>query len=111
MIELGQLERRHADFAKRNVRVVVVSLESQEDAAKTQAQFLHLTAVADADHHLIDAVGVLHPHVSPEGGDAAAPTTILIDRHSVVQWLFRPDRVITRLSPDEVLEAVDRHLP
>jgi peroxiredoxin len=87
-----------------------VSLEGREDAAKTQAQFPHLTAVADKDHHLIDAAGVLHPHANPEGGDAAAPTTILIDRGGVVRWLFRPDRVVTRLSPNELLEAVDRHL-
>jgi alkyl hydroperoxide reductase subunit AhpC len=111
MVELGQLERRHEDFTRRNVLVLVVSLEGEDDAAKTQAQFQHLKVVADADHRLIDAAGVLHLGANPHGGDAAAPTTILIDRHGVVQWLFRPDRVITRLSPDEVLEAVDRHLP
>ena len=111
MVELGQLERRHEDFARRNVRIFVVSLEGRDEAAKTQAQFPHLTAVADAEHHLIDAVGALHPHANPEGGDAAAPTTILIDRDGVVRWLFRPDRYLTRLSPDELLDAVDHHLP
>ena len=109
MIELGQLERRHQDFAKQNVRVVVVSLEGHDEAEKTQAQFPHLMAVADGEHHLIDAAGVLHPHANPEGGDAAAPTTILIDRDGIVRWLFRPSRYLTRLSPDELLEAVQQH--
>jgi hypothetical protein len=27
-----------------------------------------------------------------------------------VQWVFRPDRFLERLSPDQVLEAVDKHL-
>jgi alkyl hydroperoxide reductase subunit AhpC len=111
MIELGKLERRHEDFAQRNVRILVVSLETQEEAAKTHAQFPHLTAVADKDHQLIDAAGVLHSHANPEGGDAAAPTTILIDRDGDVRWLFRPDRYLTRLSPEELLAAVDHYLP
>jgi alkyl hydroperoxide reductase subunit AhpC len=111
MIELGQLERHHEDFAKRNVRVLVVSLEGQDDAEKTQTQFPHLLVVADADRGLINAAGVLHPQAGPEGADAAAPTTILIDRGGVVRWVFRPDLVLTRLSPEELLAAVDNHLP
>jgi alkyl hydroperoxide reductase subunit AhpC len=111
MIELGQLERHHEDFAKRNVRVLVVSLEGQDDAEKTQTQFPHLLVVADADRSLINAAGVLHAQAGPEGADAAAPTTILIDRGGVVRWLFRPDLVLTRLSPEELLAAVDNQLP
>ena len=28
----------------------------------------------------------------------------------IVQWVFRPDRYITRLSPQELLAAIDQHL-
>jgi len=42
MIELGQLERRHEDFARRNTRVLVVSVEGIDDSTKTQADFPHL---------------------------------------------------------------------
>jgi peroxiredoxin len=111
MIELGQLESRHEDFTRRKVRVLVVSLEGRDDAGRTQAQFPHLMAVADGDRHLIEAVGVLHSHAAPDGGDAATPTTILIDGDGTVRWLFRPDRYLVRLSPDDVLAAVDRELP
>lgn len=107
MIELVQLEKHHEEFARRGVRVVVASQESQEDAAQTQAQFPHLVVVADSDHQLISAAGVLHEGAKPDGGDAAAPTTILIDRAGVVRWLFRPDLVLTRLAPAELLKAVD----
>src|SRR5436305_8980123 len=110
MVELGELEARHADFDKRNAQIVVVSLEDQPTVAKTQDKFSHLKAVADGDGKLIDVANVRHAKANPEGGDAAAPTTILIDRAGVVRWIFRPDRYLTRLSPDELLAAVDEHL-
>src|SRR5438045_1665039 len=102
MIELGELERRHADFERRNTRVVAASIEGLDDARKTQADYPHLKVVADQERGLIDAVGVLHAHSAPDGGDTSAPTTIVLDPQGVVRWLFRPSRVVTRLSPDEV---------
>jgi peroxiredoxin len=110
MIELGQLEKHHEEFARRGVRIVAVSQETQDDAAETQGRFPHLTFVADIDHTLISAVGVLHEKAKPDGGDAAAPTTILIDGNGVVRWLFRPDLVLTRLSPEDLLKAIDGNL-
>jgi alkyl hydroperoxide reductase subunit AhpC len=111
MIELGELEARHEDFAKRNTRVVVVSLESQDLAKKTQEDYPDLVVVADADRKLITAVDVLHRDANPHGGDTAAPTTFLIDGEGMVRWVFRPGQVITRLTPDELLAAVDANLP
>ncbi len=110
MIELGQLERRHEEFARRNVRVIAVSLEGPEDAAQTQKDFPHLLILADQDRGLSDAVEVIHPGAKPGGDDADYPTTILVDRRGKVRWLYRAPRVVTRLSPDEVLEAVDQHM-
>jgi len=110
MVELGQLERRHDDFARRNVRVLAISVEGPEDARKTQDQFPHLVVLADQGRGLSDAVDLIHHHANPHGGDADAPTTILVDRHGQVRWLYRSPRVIARLSPDDVLQAVDQHL-
>src|SRR6266852_2101299 len=107
MVELGELEARHEDFAKRNTRLVVVSLESQDFAKKTQEQFPDLMVASDADRKLITAVEVLHRGADPHGGDAAAPTTFLIDGEGTVRWVFRPGQVTTRLTPDELLAAVD----
>ncbi len=110
MIELGELERHHEDFARRHTRVVVVSIEGQEDARKTQKDFPHLTVVADPQRRLITAAEVLHPGVGPDGEDAAVPTTFLIDHHGRVRSLYRPPQVINRLSAAEVLAAVDAAL-
>ena len=111
MIELGQLERRHEEFARRNTRVVVVSMEGLDDAKKTQADFPHLLVLADAGRSLSEAVGLIHAHAAPDGGDTDTPTTILLDRRGTVRWLYRPGEVIARLSPDEVLQAIDAHIP
>jgi alkyl hydroperoxide reductase subunit AhpC len=110
MIELGQLERRHEDFARRDTRVIVVSMEGTEDAAKTQADFPHLLVLADKERGLSDAAKLVHERAAPGGKDADAPTTVLVDRHGTVRWLYRPREVIGRLSPDDVLEAIDAHM-
>jgi alkyl hydroperoxide reductase subunit AhpC len=110
MIELGKLETAYQEFQKRKTRVVVVSMEDQETARGTQALFPHLIVVADSDRKLSEAVQVIHPNSAPDGGDTATPTTLLLDGNGTVRWMFRPERVLTRLSPDEVLQAVDENL-
>ena len=110
MIELGQLERRHEDFARRNTRVIVVSLEGFDDAKKTQAQLPHLLVLADKEQGLSDPAGFIDAdNKGPNNSDIDAPTTILVDAHGKVDWLFRSSQVIVRLSPDEVLQAIDQH--
>ena len=110
MIELGQLEVHHEEFAKRHTRVVAVSVDGLDDSKKTQQNFPQLTVVADHDHKLVDAVGVLHPAAGERGEDVAAPTTIVVDKHGVVRALFRPTNVGSRLSASEVLAMVDSKL-
>ena len=110
MTELVQLERRHEDFPKRNTRVIVVSVEGDDDATRTQADFPHLTVVSDEDRGLSEAAGLIHPHAGPEGADTDVPTTILVDKQGTVRWLYRSPSVIARLSPDDLLEAIDQNL-
>ena len=90
--------------------MIVVSLEGPADALLTQKQYPNLVVLADEGRGLSEPAGLIHEHASPDGRDAATPTTILVDRRGTVRWLFRPDAVITRLSPDEVLSAIDRHV-
>ncbi len=111
MIELVQLDRRHDDFSKRNTRVLVVSMEGFEDARKTQAQFPHLVTLADEGRGLSEAAGLIHHQAAPDGRDADVPTTVLVDRQGIVRWLYRSPEVVARLSPDDVLRAIDQYLP
>jgi alkyl hydroperoxide reductase subunit AhpC len=109
MIELGELERRHEDFARRNARVIVASMEGLDDAKRTQADFPHLLVLADEGRGLSEAAGLVHPHAAPDGRDADAPTTILTNQTGTVRWLYRSPEIIARLSPDEVLRAIDEN--
>src|SRR5689334_2802033 len=111
MIELGQLERRHEDFARRNARVLVASVEGPDDARKTQADFPHPLVLADEGRGLSHAAPLVHAHAKPDGGDADAPTTILVDWHGTVRWLYRSPLVVARLSPDDVLQAIGSRMP
>jgi peroxiredoxin len=111
MAELGKLEANWQEFDKRNVKVIVVSLEGQEDAEATQADFPHLIVVSDSDRKLAESLSVLHPHSAKDGGDTTAPTTLLVDTDGTVRWVFRPTRVLTRLSPSQVLAAIDEQMP
>ena len=109
MTELVQLERRHAEFPDRGTRVVAVSVDDLEDARKTQADFPHLGVLSDESRGLSEAAGLIHKNAGPDGGDADVPTTILVDRRGIVRWIYRSPSVIARLSPDEVLQAMDEH--
>ena len=108
MVELGQLESSHQEFAKRNVRVAVISNDDQSAARETQTQFPHLVVVADTDQKLAKALQVIHPGVGPGGSDTNAPTTFYVDGSGILRWYFRPDRIIVRLSPEELLAAIDQ---
>lgn len=107
MVELGELERRQQEFADRNVRVIAISNDDLATARATQADLPHLLVVSDVDQALANAVQVIHSGEGPGGDDTNAPTTILVDGSGVVRWLRRPERFLVRLSPDEVLAAID----
>jgi peroxiredoxin len=111
MTELGQLEGQWQEFEKRKVQIVAISVEDREKAKATQTEYPHLLVVYDDEKMVAEALNVVHPHSAPDGGDSAAPTTILVDSHGVVRWLFRPARFLTRLQPSEVLEAIDQKMP
>ncbi len=111
MVELGELEKRHQDFAARNIRIVVVSNDDQETAQATKADFPNLVVVSDADQNLAKAIQVLDPGAGPGGSDSNAPTTFLLDGAGSVRWFYRPHRFLVRLSPDEVLIAIDVIFP
>jgi peroxiredoxin len=109
MVELGELEKHHQEFDKRSVRIVVVSNDDPATAAITQADFPHLTVVSDAEQNIARALGVIHSGMGPGGADTNAPTTFLVSGDGTVRWLFRPERFITRLSPDQLVAAIDKN--
>ena len=59
MVELGQLEERHADFEKREVRVLAISQDDLENSKKTQEACPHLQIVSDANASIANALELL----------------------------------------------------
>lgn len=107
MTELGELEKQQDAFARRHVRVIAIANDDQETTQATQADFPHLVIVSDPAQNLAKAVEVIHRGVAPGGGDTNAPTTMLLDGAGTVRWLYRPARYVVRLTPSEVLAALD----
>jgi peroxiredoxin len=108
MVELGELEGHHQQFAARHVRVVAIANDDQETSRATQSDFPHLVVVSDAEQNMASAMQVIHAGAGPKGDDTNAPTTFVLDGSARVRWLFRPERFIARLSADELLKAIDR---
>ena len=92
--------------------MIVVSLEGLDDAGKTQLDFPHLLVLSDHGRGLSEALELVHAHAGRFSGsdDADYPTTILVDGKGTVRWLHRSS-VIERLSPDELLAVIDKHIP
>lgn len=108
MKELVQLQDKHEEFAKRNVRVVAVSNDDQQAAQKTRIDFPNLMIVSDPDQIIAKAMDVIHPGTeSPDGGETNAPTTFFIDGEGYVRRFYRAESYLRRLSPAEVLAAID----
>ena len=107
MVELGQLEKHHQKFAGRNVRIIVISNDDEPTSQSTQADFPHLIVVADAEQNLAKAMQVIHPGAGAHGEDTNAPTTFLVDGSGRVCWFRRPERILARLSPSELMRAMD----
>jgi peroxiredoxin len=108
MVELDELEKQHAEFDKRKVRIVAVSNDPADVAKETQARFPNLVIVSDPDQALAKAMQVIHHGAAADGSDTNAPTTFLVDGSGYVRWRFRPDTFFERLPPQELLTAIDQ---
>jgi peroxiredoxin len=110
MIELGQLEAHHESFAARGIRVYAISSDNEALAKMTKAKFPNLIIVSDVEQNVAKAMEVLHPGAAPDGKDANAPTTFLVDGKGEVRWLHRPDRITDRMPPAQLLAEIDAAL-
>ena len=108
MIELGELEKHYADFDKRKVRIVVVSNDNVETSQETQTKFPKLVVISDPSQSVAKAMQLVHSGAAADGTDTNVPTTFLVEGDGYVRWFFRPDTVFARLSPQELLTAIDK---
>ncbi|MBP2312192.1 peroxiredoxin [Azospirillum soli] len=69
--ELGEVSRLKLQFQQRNVKVIGLSVDPlddhrrwAEDIAETQGYALNFPLLADADRHVSDLYGMIHPNAS-----------------------------------------------
>ncbi len=110
MTHLRELEGHHAQFDRVGAAVVVVSIEDLDAAQMSQREFPHLTVVSDERRELTNAIDLINKGFSPDGGDSAAPTILLVDRDGMVQWIHRPARFIARPSAAELATRIEQQL-
>jgi peroxiredoxin len=89
---------------------VVVSVDGLEDTKQTQEKFPNLLVLSDEEKRLTKILNAIHPGAGPKG-DIAAPTTFLVRGDGQIVWTFRPTRHIERVSVEDLLAAMDEHLP
>lgn len=107
MVELGELEKHHAEFDQRGLQLIAVSNDNLETTSATQADFPHLVLLSDEGQDMARHWQVIHPGAAVDGGDTNAPTIFLIDDRGTVRTYLRPKRFMSRYSPEEVIAACD----
>lgn len=110
MIELGELEQKHEELAKRGVRAIGISNDGLPTAKMTQMTFPHVTVVSDEQQSMARGFGVIHPQAAPDGSDTTAPVVLIVDASGVVRAVLRTDRFITRPPAAQILNAIDTTL-
>jgi peroxiredoxin len=107
MTQLAELERHHDELDRVGAKAVVVSIEDQDTAAQTQRDFPHLVVVSDHERELSNAAEVINKGFSPDGGDSAATTILLVDGQGTIRWLHRPTRFIAVPSAAQLATRIE----
>jgi alkyl hydroperoxide reductase subunit AhpC len=108
--ELGEFARRKDEFAKRNTKLIGVSVDSVEshhgwsaDIAETQGQGLNYPLVGDEDRRVADLYGMIHPNAI---ATATVRTVFVIAPDKTVKLTLTYPAAIGR-NVDEIIRVLD----
>jgi peroxiredoxin len=105
---LRGFEQHLAEFEKRGVRVVAISVDPPEvNRRHTAKQGYTYTFLSDPKAEVIRRYDLLHPHASPSGGDIARPAEFLIDSSGTIRWVNLTQDWRIRARPEQVLKVID----
>ena len=110
------MEELRAEFDKRGVKVVTVSVDLPEVIAdRRHLHGLQATMLSDQQLVVTDAFGLRNQgiHSAPSNEPAKAlpvPATLLLDRQGVVLWRDLSTDYQRRSDPSVVLAAMEAHL-
>ncbi len=104
---MRSLEEQKAEFAKRGVRLVAVSVDPPAVTKKHAAeQGYSMVFLADESGAVSKAWDLLHEE-GHDGHDISRPAEFLIDPAGVVRWANLSDNFMQRLDAEEALAAID----
>ena len=108
--ELGEFARRKDDFAKRDAKLIGVSVDSVEshrgwsaDIAETQGQGLNYPLVGDEDRRVASLYGMIHPNAI---ATATVRTVFVIGPDKTIKLTLTYPAAIGR-NVDEILRVLD----
>jgi alkyl hydroperoxide reductase subunit AhpC len=108
--ELGEFARRREEFAKRNTKLIGVSVDTVDshrawstDIAETQGSALNFPLVGDADRTVATLYGMIHPEASET---ATVRTVFVIGPDKKVKLTLTYPAAIGR-NVDEIIRALD----
>jgi alkyl hydroperoxide reductase subunit AhpC len=108
--ELGDFARRKDDFAKRNTKLIGVSVDSVEshrgwsnDISETQGQGLNYPLIGDEDRTIANLYGMIHPNAIET---ATVRTVFIIGPDKKVKLTLTYPAAIGR-NVDEIVRALD----
>lgn len=128
-LQLHELAASKADFDKKGVRLVAISVDKPDEEARTQAKngvpfpmlsdsgltvhkaFNVVHVPSEGEANALAGYGVdLEKHSGEKHHSFAVPAVFLVDRSGVVRFAHVDEDFKTRPSPKQLLEVVDQTL-
>lgn len=108
--EACSLQSRKAELAAVGYEIVGVSKDKQEAQAKfAQAQGLEFPLIADTSTELLQALGAWGEKVACGRRTVGTlRTTFLVNEEGVVEKIFTPKEIKTKIHADQILAAIDK---
>ena len=108
---MAQFESRKQDVAASGAQLAFVAAEKRDGVWKP-GKFLEKHPISppfllDEDRAVIKAYGIHHA-LATDALDIAHPATFVIDRGSVVRYIYRGEGQLDRAPLDEVLKAAEQ---
>lgn len=104
--ELVRLGNHQDELAEVDLRVVAISTDDVATTNRGRDRFaLPFTFVADPEHRVAIALGLLHSGGKPGGADIFYATTFLLDGSGIVRWVHVANDVRDRATPELLLDA------
>jgi peroxiredoxin len=108
---MAQLEPHSEEFKQSGAQLIYIAAEKSEGFFKP-AKFLEAHPVSapfllDEDRTVTKAYGLYH-RIGKDAFNIAHPATLVIDRHGVVQYIYRGDGQTDRAPIEPVLAVVKK---